>query len=145
MNKPHVISHWYMLMEDFETSGLDFYRAVEDALRERGVPDARVSRVEWKEGGLATAKREYLRIERSRVAFDICAAPFGTGYFFSWWLARIPQPYGAVVLGAVLFRKATSYPLRWGTGREVARAGKYTRNSKRTTDQMLLRYRHWRG
>ncbi|MBU1700304.1 MAG: hypothetical protein KJ831_09145 [Candidatus Eisenbacteria bacterium] len=44
------------------------------------------SRVDWREGGIGTPKRKYLRVTREDMAFDICAAPFGTGFFFSWWL-----------------------------------------------------------
>jgi hypothetical protein len=37
-----------------------------------------------------SAKREYLRVERGPFVFDICGAPFGTGFFVSSWLVR-PQ------------------------------------------------------
>ena len=103
MKNPDVISHWYLLMENFNTSGLEFYAAVEEALKSRNVPDIALSRIEWQEGGLGTAKRQYLRVQRSRLAFDVCAASFGNGFFFSWWLARIPQTYGILLLGLVLF------------------------------------------
>jgi len=43
--------------------------------------------VEWPEGGLVSPNREYLRIEVRGFRFDICAAPFGTGYSFSRRLA----------------------------------------------------------
>lgn len=42
------------------------------------------------EGGLLSAKREYLRLKRERLVFDICAAPFGTGYFFSFRFVELP-------------------------------------------------------
>lgn len=83
-----VISHWHTLIDGFNTSALEFYKSVEEAVRVRAVPDAVFSRVHFKEGGLASARREYLRIGRAKVNFDLCAAPFGTGYFFSWWLTR---------------------------------------------------------
>lgn len=86
-----VISHWHHYLEDFSTSALDFYSAVEEAVKSRELPDVKLSRVEFKEGGIGSAKREYLRIERERVVFDLCAAPYGSrGYFFSWWLAQVP-------------------------------------------------------
>lgn len=113
MKNTGVISHWYTLVENFETSGLDFYAAVEEAIKERHVPDIELSRVEWQEGGLATARREYLRIKRSRLAFDVCAAPFGRGFFFSWWLARIPQQFGVVLLGAILLGLLIVYAILW--------------------------------
>ena len=37
----------------------------------------------YAEGGLLSEKRVYLRLLRERLAFDLCAAPFGTTYFFS--------------------------------------------------------------
>ena len=84
-----VISHWSHLVDDFDTSALDFYSAVETAVEAREVPNAEFSRVQFKEGGIASAKREYLRIQRGKVVFDICAAPYGNAFFFSWWLSRL--------------------------------------------------------
>ena len=98
-----VISHWHYLVEGFQTSALDFYAAVEEGVKVREVPDTFKSRVEFKEGGLASARRQYLRIERRNVAFDICAAPFGTGFFFSWWLTRLGPAYPLLyILGFLL-------------------------------------------
>jgi len=91
--EPEVISHWYKLLENFQASPLEFYASVETALQPRKIPDASVSRVDWKEGGLVSARREYLRVQRGRLAFDICGAPFGTGFFFSWWLAKLPPSH----------------------------------------------------
>ena len=83
-----VISHWYNLFPDFQTSALDYYKAVEEELARREVPGIHLERIEWQESGVLTAKREYLRVARGRHSFDICAAPFGNSYFFSWWLAE---------------------------------------------------------
>ncbi len=96
-----VISHWYHLVEDFQTSALDFYTAIEEAVERRGVSDIKTSRVEWKEGGMLSAKREYLRIQRGNLAFDVCAAPYGNGYFFSWWVARVPALHPLIALMAL--------------------------------------------
>lgn len=84
-----VISHWHALIDQFNTSTLDFYSNLEGAVRAREVPEAEFSRVEFKEGGFGSAKRIYLRVERGKVAFDVGAAPYGTGYFFSWWMSRL--------------------------------------------------------
>jgi hypothetical protein len=89
-----VISNWHTLFEDFSTSTQDFYAAVEEAVQERKLPDIEISREFFNEGGIASAQREYLRISRDRIAFDICSAPYGNGHFFSWWLAKIPVRYG---------------------------------------------------
>src|SRR5438045_2521959 len=94
MSKPqNVISHWYQLIENFQASPLDFYRDLDLAITRRQVPDRTAFRIEFKEGGLLTANREYLRVIRGKHVFDICAAPFGTGFFFSWWLVELPSQW----------------------------------------------------
>lgn len=113
MRSPEVLSHWYLLMEDFEASAMEFYSALEDGVRRRNLPETSMSRVTWQEGGLATAKREYLRVTRARLAFDICAAPFGNGVFFSWWLARIPQRFAIVLLGLIVFGGMIAFGILW--------------------------------
>jgi hypothetical protein len=97
----NVFSHWQKPFDDFQASSLDFYSAVEAAVRRRQPPGIQVSRVEFGEGGVLTAKRTYLRITKDKLIFDICAAPFGTGYFFSWWLAEKPPSWG-LLYGLVL-------------------------------------------
>jgi hypothetical protein len=87
-----VISHWYFLFEGMQASPREFYAAVELAIQTRQVPDARTSRVDWKEGGLLSARREYLRVRRKKLVFDVCGAPFGPNFFVSWWLGELPSP-----------------------------------------------------
>lgn len=81
-----LVAHWSKLFENFEASPQSCYEAVEAALARRQIPEIRISRVFWKETGLFSAEREYLRAERKRHVLDVCAAPFGTGFFFSSWL-----------------------------------------------------------
>src|SRR5438874_1365988 len=88
-----VISHWHKLFDNFQASPLEFYSSVEAALQPRRVADISTSRLDWKEGGMVSARREYLRVMRGTLAFDICAAPFGTSFFFSWWLTREPPAH----------------------------------------------------
>jgi hypothetical protein len=89
----NVISHWHQLIENFQTSSLAFYESVETAVHARAVPETSRIRIEHKEGGLASANREYLRLHRGKHAFDVCAAPFGTGFFVSWWLTEPPLKF----------------------------------------------------
>ena len=96
---PNVISHWHRLIEGFQTSPLDFYAAVEAAIQRRQIPDRQSVRIDFKEGGLLTAKRVYLRIMRDKHSFDICAAPFGTGFFFCWWLTELPSQWFIYFIG----------------------------------------------
>ena len=116
-----VISNWHALVDDFNTSSMDFYKAVEEAVQAREVPDATFSRVEFKEGGFASAKREYLRIERGNVAFDIGGAPYGKGFFFSWWLSKLAPKHTMLYLLAFIFAvffipPILAYPFRDSCG-----------------------------
>lgn len=85
-----VIEHWYALVPGFSTSGKEFYADLEKILKEREVPGLDVAYVDFAEGGVLSQKREYLRLTRERLMFDICAAPFGTAFFFSCRFAQIP-------------------------------------------------------
>ena len=89
----YVVAHWSKLIENFSTSSDEFYKAVGAALASRDIPDAPTYRIQWSEGGVLSPNREYFRIVGSGFACDICAAPFGTGYFFSWWLSRNPPQF----------------------------------------------------
>ena len=99
--KEEVVSHWYVPIDHFEFSTVDFYDKVEAALESRKVPGLETTREEINEGGLLSDKRLYLRLKRERLVFDICAAPFGTSYFFSFRLVELPlgiNPFEAFVL-----------------------------------------------
>lgn len=76
-----VISHWFTPFADFQTSPLEFYEAVEAATGRKEIPGLLFSRIDYPEGGAHTPNREYLRITRDRLTFDVCAAPFGKSYF----------------------------------------------------------------
>ena len=82
---PIVESHWPQLIEGLQASPQEFYSRVESAIEARQIPDTKRVRVEWKEGGPLSARREYLRVRRKALVFDICGAPFGSSFFVSWW------------------------------------------------------------
>jgi hypothetical protein len=96
--KADVLSHWYTLVEHFNVSSKEFYAAVEQELENRKVPGLAMSRVFFAESGFMSANRLYLRMKRERLVFDICAAPFGTSYFFSMRFAELPKswPWGTI-------------------------------------------------
>src|SRR5437588_7559438 len=103
--KADVIRHWYTLIPGFISSTQEFYTSVENELKTRQVPGLEISRVDFSEGGLLSDKRTYLRMIRERLVFDVCAAPFGTAYFFSCRFAEIPavvQLWQLLVLVSVL-------------------------------------------
>lgn len=88
--KAEVINHWYALIPGFQTPTAEFYASIEAELKAREVPGLEMSRVEFAEGGLLSAKRMYLRMNRERLVFDVCSSPFGTSHFFSCRYAEIP-------------------------------------------------------
>src|SRR5581483_3879499 len=100
-----VQEHWYVPLLDFRISTKDFYAAVEKELQERRVPDLEISRIVFAEGGFLSAQRQYLRLRRERLVFDICSAPFGTSWFFSLRGSVIPRTLHlwelALVIGAI--------------------------------------------
>lgn len=83
-----VVSHWSTLIENFHSSPLAFYEAVEAALKRREIPTSKSERIDYREAGVLSANREYLHVRREKLMFDVCGAPFGTGFFVSWWLAE---------------------------------------------------------
>jgi hypothetical protein len=98
------LGHWNAFFDDFATSPLDFYKEVETAVAARGLPDVTISRVEYRQAGVLSDRREYLRVRRERLVFDICAAPYGKGFFFSWWFLDYPASWAKafVILLALL-------------------------------------------
>lgn len=91
-NKPKTVgavhsnlSHYF---DKLQFSAQEFYSLVEGIIMERQIPNVKISRVQYNEASMFSDKREYLRIERKEDIFDICAAPFGTGFFISYWLGE---------------------------------------------------------
>lgn len=91
-----VISHWHQSVDGLSTSTLEFYAAVEKALRDKEAPDLRIERIAASERGVFSAKREYLGVSYGRLRFDICGAPFGKDFFFSWWLVKRTPGFAAL-------------------------------------------------
>lgn len=116
----NVLSHWYALYEGVQFSAQEFYKSLEDELAARKLPRLQSSRVEHHEGSVLSDKRIYLRLARERYAFDVCAAPFGTGYFFSLRLIEKPRSWfqfiAILFLTSVLFVACLSLAtnLIWG-------------------------------
>jgi hypothetical protein len=98
-----ILSHTHVLLDNFNTSALDFYKSVEAKVRERQVSEISYGRKDYREGGILSASREYLRVSKGRLTFDICAAPYGTGYFFSWWYTKQPPDWAALLGYGIVF------------------------------------------
>lgn len=84
------LSHWYRLFDGMKHSPQAFYDVIEARIKEQQLPDTNFGRVTFRERGLLSSRREYLRVMRGEMVFDICAAPFGKDAFFvSYWLGQI--------------------------------------------------------
>ena len=95
-----VLSHWHQSVEGLSISSLEFYDALEKALREKEATSLTSERIEWAEGGVMSDRRTYFRISQGRLVFDVCAAPFGKDFFFSWWMGR-KRPEFASLIGCL--------------------------------------------
>jgi hypothetical protein len=87
---PGVYARWCKLFPGVSAQPSEFYDLLQKALEQRKIPKIEISRVYHREGGIFSAKREYLRMSSERLVFDVCAAPFGTGFFISYWFAELP-------------------------------------------------------
>lgn len=91
-NVQTVQKNKHHLLDDLHFSAQEFYSSVESRLNEQMIGGLSFSRITYAEGGLLSARREYLRIRRREYVFDVCAAPFGRGTFVSWWLGEVDEP-----------------------------------------------------
>lgn len=96
MSVPMLISRWSTLIEGLQASPKEFYASVEAAVESRGLPETRRSRVTFRERGMFSAGREYLRVQSGGFVFDICGAPYGNGFFVSWWMGELAGCAGAL-------------------------------------------------
>ncbi|MBI1769653.1 MAG: hypothetical protein HYR67_14895 [Bacteroidetes bacterium] len=114
-----IFSHWYHLIENLQLSSQEFYQSLGQALTTRNIPGIKLDRVDHHEGGVLSAKREYLRVNRKEHTFDVCAAPFGNGFFISWWLGETTSDFWNFIIKIPLvgpallrtFRPETYYRL----------------------------------
>jgi hypothetical protein len=92
-----VISHWNQMIPGMQQSSQEFYQMVEGALASLKLKNIGMERINLSEGGIFSAKREYLQIRRDDQVFHICAAPYGPSFFISWWLGSVESGLWALV------------------------------------------------
>jgi len=79
-------SNWNTLIDNFNFSTEEFYQRFKKELLSQGVSGINTSEVSLHEGNIFSSKRRYIRVKWKEYQYDICAAPFGNGFFISWWL-----------------------------------------------------------
>ena len=84
------INSWRVRTDGVTLSTEELYTSIEAELASRQVPGLEISRVRFKEGGMLSGEREYLRLRRERLVFDVGASMFGNSWFCSCRFAEIP-------------------------------------------------------
>jgi hypothetical protein len=77
------ISYWCTLFDNCPYSPQDFYASVKRNLESRQVPDLLSDLILISEGTVFSKRRLYYQMRRERIVAEICAAPFGSGFFVS--------------------------------------------------------------
>ena len=85
-----ILDSWILFADSFSFPPQEFYSALDKEMAARKIPSMEISQEDFNEGGLLSDKRIYLRLFRERLALYTCAAPFGTGYFFSFRAVYVP-------------------------------------------------------
>ena len=106
-----TVTHWFSYLEDFNTSSDAFYAEVEQELAQRQIPDLEMVRKNFREGGIVSSARQYLRLRRRLLIYDICAAPFGTGFFFSYRVSTLAMRLGFLEVIVTLYLLFTLWGL----------------------------------
>lgn len=79
-------SRWNTLIDGFDFSTHEFYKLLKEELQNQGINRISINTVSLKEGNAFSSRRSYLRVTWKDYQYDVCAAPFGKGFFISWWL-----------------------------------------------------------
>ena len=87
--KANILTHhsnWSHLIDGMSFSTEEFYQRLKAELLSHGIKGVSTSIIHHKEGSVFSSSRRYLRVEWKEYRYDMCAAPFGKGFFVSWWL-----------------------------------------------------------
>jgi len=96
-NLENYHSNWNTLLDDFKYSTKDFYALVEEEIKANGITGVTFEQVYLNESTIISAMRLYLRVHWKEYQYDICAAPFGKGFFISWWLIYDNSPWQIII------------------------------------------------
>lgn len=90
-----VSSPHHFTFENMKFSTQEFYSLAEELVKEKAIPEVKLSRINHSTKGMLSAKREYLRVVYHEYFFDICAAPFAKDFFVSWRQGDLRQVFGS--------------------------------------------------
>jgi len=95
-------SRWSTLLDNFSFSTQEFYKLLKQELNDQGITSVSILNVRLREGNAFSSKRSYLRVIWKDCQYDICGAPFGEGFFISWWLLY-RNSVGAILISKIPF------------------------------------------
>lgn len=81
-------SNWNVLIDNLQFSTQEFYDLLKKELHSNNIKSIDAYTISLPEGGIGSPKRRYLEVEWKNYKYHICGAPFGKGFFVSWWLFR---------------------------------------------------------
>jgi cell division protein FtsW (lipid II flippase) len=114
-SKSEAVKNWGTLVPNMQYDPGEFYELVEDILKERKIPGIKTDRRTFKEGGVLSSHRLYLEVSRGDFIFHICGAPWGTGFFFSWWVRKMDNPFENMLANLPFVGKAFSQSMDYNT------------------------------
>ncbi len=89
-----LIAHWNTTLDGVRLQPSVFYEMVGNEIASRQILNLSITRVFLKERGLFSARREYLRVQRGKLIFDICGFPAAHSFSVSWWLGAVEKTVG---------------------------------------------------
>ena len=95
-------SNWNTLIDNFNFSSKEFYAELKKELYNHGITGMIITSADLPEGNIFSRKRIYLRIFWKDYKYDVCACPFGDGFYISWWL-EYRTPILKILIGKIPF------------------------------------------
>lgn len=100
------VSNWNHWVSEMQYSPQEFFQIITQTMENQGLSEIKTSLVQHGRGQYGI--REYLRVSHRKTHIDIGAAPYGNGFFISYWVSktesRSPLSQFCMVL-ANLFRR----------------------------------------
>lgn len=84
----NVHSRWHKTFS-LQFSTQEIYESITEAIKGTGIDRTEIAIVQHSSNtSFFSANRLYLQVRRGDQMFLICAAPFGSGFFVSWWMGE---------------------------------------------------------
>lgn len=90
--KSENIGNWCTLYPNMNYDPEVYYQRVTDIISKHEVPNFHSKHRTFNEGGYMSNERLYLEVRRGEYLYHVCAAPWGTDFFFSWWQRKRYRP-----------------------------------------------------